>query len=103
MRTFPRLSPKHSLRIMRHKKTQEAQIESEKPLCFLCLFLACETILLTYPCSESLPKANLKTEIVGASAQPSGGSLLILRDERKSIGHAILELEDLIRIRSDVS
>ena len=36
-------------------------------------------------CSESLPKANLKTEVVCPGTQLTRGRLLILRDERQPI------------------
>src|SRR5205085_11014552 len=49
-----------------------------------------------YCSSESLPEANLKTEIVVLRSDGIDRALLILRDEREPIRDAIFERDDLV-------
>src|SRR5437868_14971139 len=52
--------------------------------------------------SESLSESDLKTVVVVARTQIPRRPLLVLRDEGQTVRHAILNRQNLIRIRSDV-
>src|SRR5437764_14020598 len=55
-------------------------------------------LLLSIP----LPEPKLEVEVVAARAQRVGRALLVLRDEREAVAHAVLDGDDLVRLARDV-